>query len=131
MEAAEYMVKVAVIGIIAIFLAMAVRKDKQEFAMLIILAASLLILGLALSKIDDVLDVIRIAGSYLGDNSVYINILFKMVGITYVAEFSSNLCRDAGFGAVGNQIEFFGKVLILAVSVPVIKTLIQTITEIL
>lgn len=125
------MVKVAVIGIIAVFLAMAVKKDKQEFAMLIILAASLLILGLALSKINDVMNVIHMAEDYLGNNSVYIGILLKMVGITYVAEFSSNLCRDAGFGAVGNQIEFFGKIMIIAVSMPVIKSLLQTISEIL
>mgnify|MGYP001025021642 FL=1 len=122
------MVKVAVIGVIAIFLAMAVKNDKQEFAMLVILAASLIILGLALSKIDDVLEVIHMVERYLGNNSLYINILLKMVGITYVAEFSSNLCRDAGFGAVGNQIEFFGKVMIIAVSMPVIKSLIQTIS---
>lgn len=122
------MLKVAVIGVIAVFLAMAVKNDRQEFAMLVILAASLIILGLALSKMEDVLNVIRIAEDYLGDNSLYINILLKMVGITYVAEFSSNLCRDAGFGAVGNQIEFFGKVMIIAVSMPVIKSLIQTIS---
>jgi len=123
------MVKVAVIGVIAIFLAMSLKSDKQEFAMLVILAASLIILGLALSKIDDVLSVIHMVESYLGDNSVYINILLKMVGITYVAEFSSNLCKDAGYGAVGNQIEFFGKVMIIAVSMPVIKSLIKTISE--
>ncbi len=125
------MVKVAVIGIIAVFLAMTVKKDKQEFAMLIILAASLLILGLALSKADDVISVIRMTEEYLGSNSIYIGILLKMVGITYVAEFSSNLCKDAGFGAVGNQIEFFGKIMIMAVSMPVIKSLLQTISEML
>lgn len=125
------MVKVAVIGIIAVFLAMTVKKDKQEFAMLIILAASLLILGLALSKADDVIIVIRMTEEYLGSNSIYIGILLKMVGITYVAEFSSNLCKDAGFGAVGNQIEFFGKIMIMAVSMPVIKSLLQTISEML
>ena len=64
------MVKVAVIGVIAIFLAMSLKSDKQEFAMLVILAASLIILGLALSKIDDVLSVIHMVESYLGDNSV-------------------------------------------------------------
>lgn len=123
------MVKVAVIGIIAVFLAMAVKKDKQEFAMLIILAASLIILGLALSKVDDVINLIHMAEQYLGNNSIYISILLKMAGITYVAEFSSNLCKDAGFGAVGNQIEFFGKIMIIAVSMPVIKSLLQTISE--
>lgn len=125
------MIKVAVIGIIAVFLAMAVKKDQQEFAMLIILAASLLILGLALSKADDVISIIHMAEEYFGSNSIYIGILLKMVGITYVAEFSSNLCRDAGFSAVGNQIEFFGKIMIMAVSMPVIKSLLQTISEML
>lgn len=123
------MVKVAVIGVIAIFLAMTVKKDKQEFAMLIILGACLIILSLALSKIEGILDVIHTVERYLGNNSVYISILLKMIGITYVAEFSSNLCRDAGFGAVGNQIEFFGKVMILAVSVPILMSLIQTISS--
>lgn len=125
------MVKVAVIGIIAVFLAMTVKKNQPEFAMLIILAASLLILGLALSKADDVISVIHMAEEYLGSNSIYVSILLKMAGITYVAEFSSNLCKDAGFGAVGNQIEFFGKIMIIAVSMPVIKSLLQTISEIL
>ena len=123
------MIKVAVIGVIAVFLALPLNKDKQEYAMLVVLSACLIIIGLALSKLDGVFDVINSAKKYLGDNSLYIDILIKMVGITYVAEFGANLCRDAGFGSVANQIEFFGKLMILAVSMPILMTLIQTIAS--
>ena len=53
-----------------------------------------------------------------------------MLGITYVAEFSANLCKDAGFGAIANQIEFYGKVMLIAVSIPILFSLIETIRPI-
>ena len=66
----------------------------------------------------------------LGEGALYIQVLLKMIGIAYIAEFGSELCRDAGFGAVAGQIEFFGKLMLLAVSMPVIQNLIALIGEI-
>ncbi|CDA88477.1 stage III sporulation protein AD [Clostridium sp. CAG:230] len=66
----------------------------------------------------------------LGKGSVYIGILLKMIGITYVAEFSSNLCADAGYHAIADQIEFYGKIMIMAVSLPILLTLVDTIATI-
>jgi stage III sporulation protein AD len=51
----------------------------------------------------------------------------KMIGITYVAEFSSNLCKDAGYHAVATQIEMFGKLSIMVVSLPVLLALLDMI----
>lgn len=53
--------------------------------------------------------------------------LMKMVGITYVAEFTSGICKDAGFGALGGQIEIFGKLSILAISTPILLALLETL----
>ena len=50
-----------------------------------------------------------------------------MVGITYVAEFSMNVCKDAGYAAIANQIEVFAKISILAVSLPVFVAFLETI----
>lgn len=121
------MFKVAIIGVMAVFLALPLKKDKPEFSMLIILGCCLIILGLALSKLQEIISFIRKVSDYIGDSSLYIDVLLKIIGITYVAEFSSNICRDAGYGAAGNQIEFFGKLMILAVSMPILMTLIETI----
>ena len=55
----------------------------------------------------------------------------KMIGITYVAEFSASLCRDAGYQAVAGQIELFGKLSILVSSMPVLLALLETISQFL
>ena len=50
-----------------------------------------------------------------------------MTGIAYVSEFASSMCRDAGYQAVASQIEIFAKLSLLAVSLPVVTALINTI----
>ena len=57
----------------------------------------------------------------------YIGLVVKMVGITYVAEFATNICTDAGYAAIGRQIEIFAKLSILVVSVPVLGAFLETI----
>ena len=57
----------------------------------------------------------------------WFEILLKITGITYLADFSANMCRDAGYSAIGGQIEIFGKISILAISSPVILALVETI----
>ena len=52
-----------------------------------------------------------------------------MVGIAYISEFSANLCKDAGYGGIASQIEMFGKLSILAMSLPVLTTLLTVIEE--
>ena len=53
--------------------------------------------------------------------------MFKMIGITYIAEFSSGICKDAGYQTLAGQIEIFGKLTILVLGLPVLLALLQTI----
>ena len=57
--------------------------------------------------------------------------LLKIVGITYIADFSSNLCKDAGYGAIAGQIEIFGKLSVLAISTPILMALLETVQSFL
>lgn len=124
------MLKVAVIGVMAVFLAIPLKKDKAEFGMLIIMSACLLLLSLSLGKIQEIVEMVHKVEDYLGNGAMYLGILLKMIGITYVAEFGANLCSDAGYKAVAEQIEFYGKLMVLAVSIPILMTLIETIVSI-
>lgn len=64
-------------------------------------------------------------------NRIYLTTLLKIAGITYIAEFSSGICKDAGFGSIGSQIEIFGKLSILAVSMPIVLALLETLQSFL
>lgn len=97
--------------------------------MLIILTACLLISSLAIWRVRDLLDYLKTLQSYLGSGSIYIKVLFKMIAVTYMAELGANLCRDAGYGGVAGQIEFFGKLMLLAVSLPVLASLFDVLLQ--
>ena len=47
--------------------------------------------------------------------------------LTYLAEFSSDLCKDAGAGALASQVELFGKLSILVLCMPIMTSLLETI----
>ena len=65
--------------------------------------------------------------SILSADNGFVAILLKIVGITYICEFCAGICKDAGYGAVGGQIEIFGKVMVLLTGLPILLSVIQTI----
>ena len=61
----------------------------------------------------------------------YIAMILKMIGVTYVAEFASNICKDCGYQTIAGQIELFAKLSILVLGMPVILAFMETIGELL
>ena len=74
-----------------------------------------------------VLATVREIGSFLQIEGSYLGVLLKMLGITYVAEFASNICKDSGYQTIASQIQLFGKLSVLALGMPVLLTLLRTI----
>ena len=93
--------------------------------------AQLFFLFYGIGRLKEILDIIRQMESYVKIRPVYLVTLLKMTGVTYAAEFASGICKDAGYGALGKQIEIFGKLTILAVSMPVLLALFGTLDQIL
>ena len=119
--------KIACLGICGVLLSMVLKQHKSPLAELISLAVCLLIIFYSLLKLSSVFELINEIGSYVMAQQHYFRILLKIIGITYVADFSANICRDAGYGAIAGQIEIFGKISVLAVSTPIIMALLETV----
>ena len=120
-------IQAAVLGITAVALAVQLKPLRQEYSVYLILAAGLVFGFLIISRLELILDTVRAIGSQIRVKNIYLGTLLKMVGITYIAEFASGICRDAGFSALGTQVEMFGKLSILAVSAPVLQALLETL----
>jgi stage III sporulation protein AD len=121
------MVKIAVIGIAAIILAIMFKKGKEEYSLYISIAACVLIILWGIGKLEVILDAIEQLQGYIQMNKAYIGILIKIIGITYITEISASLCKDSGYQAIGDQIELVGKLTILAISMPIMLALLETI----
>ena len=121
------MIQAGVLGIVAVVLAVQLKALRPEYSVYMILAAGLVITFSGISRLEILLDAAKAIEESIGLNYVYLGTLLKMAGITYLAEFASGICKDAGYSALAVQIEMFGKLSILAVSTPVILALLETI----
>lgn len=114
-------------GIAAVLLAVWLKGVRAEYAVYLVMAAEILFMLSAAGRLEVILDAMERMRSYIRVDSAYLGTLLKMIGITYVAEFASGICRDAGYGALGNQIQILGKLSVLGVSMPVFLALFETL----
>lgn len=125
------MIKIALIGVAAVMIALQFKSNRQEYGVYIALVACIIITAFGLTRLEIIIDTIRKIQSYLSINKSYFSILFQIIGITYIAEFASSLCKDAGHSSIAGQIELVGKISILTVSMPILLALLDTINEFL
>ena len=118
--------RIAVLGIAGVLLALLLQKEKSEYSMFISMAVCICIFIYILGKVETVINFAK-KMQIVAVDQTYITLILKMVGITYVAEFAMNICKDAGYAAVGNQIELFAKLSILVLSIPVLTVFLETV----
>lgn len=120
-------VKIAVLGIAGVLLAFPLKKEKSEYSTLIAIAVCICIFVYLLTRVEVLVDFVKQLEDMLPVDSRYIGMLIKMIGTTYVAEFATNICKDAGYGAIAGQIEVFAKLSILLISIPVLIAFLETV----
>lgn len=124
-------VKIGMIGLAGVLLATMLKKEKSEYGALISLLVCVVIFTFVISKMKVVMAFVERLEAMLSIDSSYIALLLKMIGIAYVAGFAMDVCKDAGYAAIGSQIETFAKISILVVSLPVLLTFLEVIGNIL
>ena len=123
-------VKIGIMGIAGVLLAILIKKEKSEYSVLISMVVCIAIFFFMVHKMEVLLAFVERLESLLSIDSNYIALILKMIGIAYVAGFAMDICKDAGYGAIGSQIEMFAKLSILVVSLPVLLTFLEVIGNI-
>lgn len=125
------MIQVGILGVIGILFALQLKQEKSEVAIYLCIVISLIIFIGITDHLEQLVDTLREIGNFVQVENSYILTLIKMLGITYLAEFSSGICKDAGYQSIATQIEMFGKITILVLSLPILLALLRTIQEFL
>ena len=123
------MLKTALLGILTIIIAMAMRQGKAEYATFVSLTGSILIAWIAVRLLDSITGSLERLERLLHLDMEYVGLLMKMIGVTYLSDFASSLCRDAGYSAVAGQIELVGKLTILTIGMPIVLALFELMVD--
>ncbi|MBQ4259062.1 MAG: stage III sporulation AC/AD family protein [Lachnospiraceae bacterium] len=125
------LIKIAFLGIVGVLVAIQFKSVKPEYATYVGLAVSLIIFAFILRQVGALLYQFARVKEYLGGAEEYLAILLKVIGITYICEFSAGVCRDAGYQSVAGQIELLGKVSVMFAGIPILFATIEKIQQLL
>ena len=112
-------IQIALLGVVGTLLALQFKSGKSEYGIYVSLAVSLFLFLCMLSRLEIFVQTVKKIAEYIKLDAGQMGILLKMAGVTYVAEFASGLCKDAGYQNIAVQIETFTKLTILAIGMPV------------
>lgn len=123
--------KIAVIAIAGTVLSGMLKEQKKEYALYVGLATVVVIFGLIINELASVFDFFKVWQRDLSYGEFYVPVILKILGVAYIADFTSQICRDAGEGAIGGKVELAGKVMVFYLAIPVMTSIMELIRTLL
>ena len=120
------MIGIAGIALITAVISVMLRRYHQEYAIVLSITAGVLILFQILANILPAIEQIGTLLSSAGLSNEYALILFKALGLCFLAQFAADSCRDAGEGALASKVELAGKLAIVVLSLPLFEKIAST-----
>ena len=117
--------------IIGVLLAIKLKGMGNALWMYLSIALSLFVLIYAVNRLSFVFDFLNEVMDEIGLESGYFEILIKIVGISYLCEFTANICRESGFVSVASQVEIGGKLTMMVLSMPILVAIVEMITGVM
>lgn len=123
-------IQIVGIGIVATTLILLLKTNRPEMAVNLAIITGVIIFCIVIGKVHGVIQIIEKYMKRSNINMFYFNVLLKIIGISYIAEFGAEICKDAGQAAIASKIELSGKIIIITLSIPIITSLIELILKI-
>lgn len=128
MEAA---VKIAACAVTAAVLAVVLRKNTPELALLLVLAAGIWILKLTARGLSAVADLMGELARLSGISEALLEPVLKIVLLSILTRLTVEICRGAGEGGVAAFVDTAGTVLALVIALPLVKAVVELMGSIL
>jgi len=119
------------ISLITTFLALIIKEQKPNFAFLLVLFVGCAIFLFLVDQLREIIHMVQKIASNANVNTIYVETILKIIGVAYIAEFASHISKDAGQGAMAAKVELAGKIIILAMSIPILSVLIETVINLI
>lgn len=124
-------IKIVSIALIVTVIIIVVKQQRPELALQLSILVGVYIFFMVLPQITQVITVFEDISKKANINMVFLGTLLKIIGIAYIADFGSQICRDAGEGAIAAKIEFAAKILVLVMAIPIMVSILETILKLL
>ena len=119
--------KIAAIALITAFCVLVLREVKSELAFIVALAGGVVVLLSVIDYFADVFSVISDIAKRAGLAASVVKLLFKVIAVGYITEFSSSIIDDMGMSSLSDKVTLAGRLIIVAMSLPIVIQLFNFI----
>ena len=123
--------KIAAIAVVAALCALVVRQNAREVGLVLALLAGALILSQALGAVEAIRDLMADLGDRAGLSPAVLAPVVKTVGIAILTRIAAEVCRDAQEGGIAAFVETTGAALALYVALPLMRAVLDTVSQLL
>ena len=123
--------KISFVGILTALLYGLIRQVKPEFAPLVILGGSAVIILALADKLLDVTGGVNSMMELAGLEKENVSLLMKSLAICVVTQFAADICYDNSSSALGAAVELAGRTGAVALAMPMIKTVARFAIELI
>lgn len=119
--------KIIFIAVITLILSITVSKFNAEFKVYLSVIFGILVMFMLLDELKGYFNELVSVYNKYDIKIENFSIILKIVGIAYICDFISLLCKDLNYESIGKKVEIAGKLIILIYSVDVIKIFLDQI----
>ena len=121
------MEKIVSAAIIVCLINIFLKQQRPEYALVLSFLSAVLIITFAVPYLMEITERARDFAYKIDAGREYIGTAIKICGISAIVQIASEICRDAGEGALAQNVEFAGKSIMLFTALPVIGALFDAI----
>lgn len=121
--------KIVSLVLLTVVLGLAVGKTEKDLSVVLGMVSLCIAACATVTVLEPVLDYLVELRHVFNLPDELVNVLLKAVGIALIAELSSAVCTDAGSASLGKVLQILGGALVLSLSIPVFRTLMTIIKE--
>lgn len=123
--------KIIGIGIIAVLLSVLLKNYRPEISVSISIISCAVMLVMIGPYFKTVTAFFVDLSRQIGIEMQFMIIVVKVIGIAFITQIGAEICKDAGETAIGTNIEICGKIIIIAMSMPVIYRLFDVVGKVI
>ena len=123
--------KIAAVAVVAVICSSILKKQTPELATVLALTAGAIILGFSLTSLEAVISFMDSLSDTAGLSPAVLSPVLKAPGISIISHITAEICRDSKETGLATIVETSAAALVLLVSLPLLQSVLTTITELI
>lgn len=113
------------------FAAFTLKEFNKTIAVQLSVAGGAVIMLILLSYISGLLDEMNAFVGRANIKSDFVQVMLKAVGVSYLAQIGSEICRDMGEGTLAVKVEIAGRVILCTIALPLVIKVMNEFMEVI